>query len=49
MADMSNSVIGGNHDLTLDTDWYLQNGEAWHRGGLEVLLFFNFYLLLPWA
>lgn len=35
--DVLNSVIAGNHDLTLDRDWYLENGEAWHRNGLEVL------------
>lgn len=29
-------IIGGNHDLTLDSDWYKENGQCWHYSGLEV-------------
>ncbi|KIM31767.1 hypothetical protein M408DRAFT_327204 [Serendipita vermifera MAFF 305830] len=24
-------IIAGNHDLTLDHDWYLEHGDGWHR------------------
>jgi hypothetical protein len=30
------SIIAGNHDLTLDHDWYLSRGSRWHLAGLEV-------------
>ena len=30
------SIIAGNHDLTLDHDWYLNSGSRWHLAGLEV-------------
>jgi hypothetical protein len=29
-------IIAGNHDLTLDSEWYKENGSCWHRSGLEV-------------
>jgi len=30
------SIIAGNHDLTLDHDWYLDRGSRWHLTSLEV-------------
>jgi len=39
------SIIAGNHDLTLDHDWYLSRGSRWHLTGLEVCLSLLIFML----